>query len=202
LDGIEATRRIRALGPPLGGIAIVGLTANVMDAERNRCLAAGMSRVLTKPVAWVELFETLATLAPDGPAGTNGLDRAGPAMLGALPALDVKALAALGKGLDLDMLRGFLGRALETAEQARAELEALDDPAEAASVAHRLRGTAASFGLAQVAAIAGRIEKEAMQTGDLAVLITQLGNAIGSARVAIEGSASAASRPAPLWVQA
>ncbi len=202
MDGIEATRRIRALGPPLGGIAIVGLTANVMDAERSRCLAAGMNRVLTKPVAWVELFETLATLAPDGPAGTNGLDRAGPAMLGALPALDVKALAALGKGLDLDMLSGFLARALATAEQARAELEALDDPAEAASVAHRLRGTAASFGLAQVAAIAGRIEQEAMQTGDLAVLITQLGDAIGSARVAIEGSASVTPRPARLWVQA
>jgi CheY-like chemotaxis protein len=63
MDGIEATRRIRALPPSRGSVPIVGLTANVMEAERQRCLSAGMNKVLTKPVAWDELFQTLAAVS-------------------------------------------------------------------------------------------------------------------------------------------
>ncbi|WP_191058871.1 ATP-binding protein, partial [Geminicoccus harenae] len=60
MDGIEATQRIRQLPPPNGSVAIVALTANVMDTERRRCLNAGMNDVLTKPIAWGELYRTLA----------------------------------------------------------------------------------------------------------------------------------------------
>ena len=59
MDGVEATRRVRALPPPACRVPIVGLTANVLEEERRRYLAAGMDRCLTKPVAWPELFARL-----------------------------------------------------------------------------------------------------------------------------------------------
>ncbi len=173
-----------------------------MEAERDRCLAAGMSRVLTKPVAWVELFEALASFAADDPARAEGPGRPKSDSVGALPPLDEKALAALAKGLDPDMLQGFLTRALTAAEQAAAELAGLEDRAEMARVAHRLRGTAASFGLVQVAAIAGSIEEEALQAADPVAAMARLGEALRSARVAIEAAVPATPEPTPLSASA
>src|SRR5262249_42786596 len=63
LDGVEATRRIRRLPPPASQVPIFGLTANVMEDERNDYLTAGISRILTKPVVWQELFAVLADIA-------------------------------------------------------------------------------------------------------------------------------------------
>jgi len=51
MDGVEATRRIRALGTPEGGrIPIIALTANVLDEEVNDYFAAGMNDHIGKPV--------------------------------------------------------------------------------------------------------------------------------------------------------
>jgi CheY-like chemotaxis protein len=63
MDGTEATRRIRRLPSPAGAVPILGLTANAMEAERRRCVEAGMDVILTKPVAWPELFALLAEVA-------------------------------------------------------------------------------------------------------------------------------------------
>ena len=49
LDGIEATRQIRA-SEGLNRVPIVALTAAVMPGDRERCLDAGMTDFLGKPV--------------------------------------------------------------------------------------------------------------------------------------------------------
>lgn len=50
MDGIEATRRIRALPGSTGKTPIVALTANVMAGEQERYLGVGMDAVLMKPM--------------------------------------------------------------------------------------------------------------------------------------------------------
>jgi signal transduction histidine kinase/ActR/RegA family two-component response regulator len=60
MDGIEATRRIRDAGHRL---PIVAMTANAMDADRDRCIAAGMNGFLAKPVRAPALADAIRAVS-------------------------------------------------------------------------------------------------------------------------------------------
>ena len=60
VDGYEATRRIRALGTPeAASVPIIAMTANVFREDVERCLAAGMTDHLGKPVSLEEMIKKL-----------------------------------------------------------------------------------------------------------------------------------------------
>ena len=60
VDGCEATRRIRRDEPRHGRrTTIVALTADALDSDRERCLAAGMDAFMTKPVSSSQLSTTI-----------------------------------------------------------------------------------------------------------------------------------------------
>ena len=68
MDGIEATKAIRALSDPrLANIPIVAMTANAFEEDRQRVLSAGMNGHLGKPINVDKLFSTLQSIL-DGEA--------------------------------------------------------------------------------------------------------------------------------------
>jgi signal transduction histidine kinase/CheY-like chemotaxis protein len=58
MDGLEATRRLRA-NPVFALTPILALTALVMPGDEKRCLDAGASAYLSKPVSMAELVATI-----------------------------------------------------------------------------------------------------------------------------------------------
>ena len=59
MDGLEATRRIRALEGPPARVVIVALSASAMTDQVEACLAAGMDGHLAKPINRAELLAML-----------------------------------------------------------------------------------------------------------------------------------------------
>jgi CheY-like chemotaxis protein len=74
LDGLEATRRLRARWPDRP-LRIVGLTANAMAGDREECLAAGMDDYVSKPIRPDELARAIAAT----PRPATATPTAGPA---------------------------------------------------------------------------------------------------------------------------
>ncbi|WP_256741605.1 response regulator, partial [Cronobacter sakazakii] len=60
MDGYRLTQRIRELGMTL---PVVGVTANALAEEKQRCLESGMDSCLSKPVTLDVLKQTLAVYA-------------------------------------------------------------------------------------------------------------------------------------------
>ncbi|WP_419226916.1 ATP-binding protein [Alteromonas sp. OM2203] len=57
MDGLEATRHIRALGEQAEHIPIIALTANVLTDDKEKCLKSGMNDFISKPVGVSRLKE-------------------------------------------------------------------------------------------------------------------------------------------------
>ena len=68
MDGIEATKTIRALDDPqLARLPIVAMTANAFEEDRQRVLSAGMNGHLGKPIDVAKMFATLQSILSGGP---------------------------------------------------------------------------------------------------------------------------------------
>ena len=78
MDGLEATRRIRASGL---NTQIIAMTAHALKEIREECLQAGMNEYISKPIRIEELQNTLERCSQGG-GGQHPLNcRAMPAMI-------------------------------------------------------------------------------------------------------------------------
>ncbi len=101
MDGLEATRRIRALEGSESEIPIIAMTANAMQGDRETCLQAGMNDYLSKPLNRHSLADKVAFwsgAADEAEAGFAGEDQGPPA--GQASALNEDEMNALGNLLD------------------------------------------------------------------------------------------------------
>nr|WP_244208632.1 ATP-binding protein [Halomonas andesensis] len=60
IDGIAVTKKLRAQGGWLANVPIVAMTAGGVEDVRQRCLAAGMSDYITKPLSLLALSNVLS----------------------------------------------------------------------------------------------------------------------------------------------
>lgn len=165
VDGLEATRRIRAKEKRIGGhVPIIALTAHAFEEERAQCLDAGMDGFASKPFKSDTLFAEIARvtgrkeslLHPEAltphPAG---------------PIYDKKEGLALLQG-DEELLMDLIGLFLsETPVQIEVLLQAFRE-ADADTIrkqAHTLKGSLSTLGANTLMALAQALE-EAAQIGD------------------------------------
>jgi CheY-like chemotaxis protein/HPt (histidine-containing phosphotransfer) domain-containing protein len=193
LDGLEATRRIRATMSPAQRPYIIAMTANAMAGDRETCLEAGMDDYISKPVQMQLLADALARAQQflarrEASADTREqLEAAAAVRDGAaapaperhgLPTLDMAQIDEL-IGLDDsgEVLADFIGMYTTQAPKRIDEIaQALagGDFTRLTQVAHSLKGASGNLGAVAVADVARRIEL-AGQTGKAEGLDAMIG---------------------------
>jgi CheY-like chemotaxis protein/HPt (histidine-containing phosphotransfer) domain-containing protein len=168
MDGLETSRAICARWAASERPRIIAMTAEAMQGDRDKCLAAGMDDYLVKPVTLDRLAAALAKCRPLAATAATAPED-GPA-----PAVDGQSTAA-GSALDrdvLDQLREDLGgtAALRDVirsflDQTPSVLSALRDAAARADVAsirraaHKIKGTSSLLGARALSEQCAEIER-------------------------------------------
>ncbi len=185
MDGLEATRRIRALAGPRGRVPVMALTAQAFTEQVSECRKAGMDGHLAKPFTPDALRDAVAQAAAgprQGGAGTpqgakdqpaaaappSNAAPATPAPGSELPVLDPVAFGRTAGFLSPAALASYLQT---IAERGEALLRVLHAPgalastgADLAAAAHTLAGSAGMFGFERLATAARGFE-HAVQAG-------------------------------------
>jgi two-component system sensor histidine kinase/response regulator len=164
MDGLEATRRIRAL-PDAGALPIIAMTAAARGEDRAASRLAGMNAHLAKPIDNELLARTLLEWIParaDAGAPRDGARRAQAPPAGETGSVTGLDLAVALARLDgrRDLLDKLLRQFAQTHELTPAQLrDALSrgDRAAVQRLAHRLKGEAGNLGLDRVARAAADV---------------------------------------------
>ncbi len=160
MDGLEATRRIRAEEAERGAgrIPIVAVTASVMPGDRERCLRAGMDGFVGKPftpeVLLREIDRVLGRVVPAGGDSDRSANMA-------TPVFD-RDDALLRIGGDEELLGTLIDMFVDDTPRYLAELDAALDTADwprLARGAHDLKGVLATFSARRAEALARELEQ-------------------------------------------
>jgi two-component system, sensor histidine kinase len=159
MDGLTATRQIRALGGDFAHLPIIGLTAHAMPSDERACLDAGMDRYLTKPIDRSAFLKAVAEYLggaappperPEAPLATAMIDRA--------------QVDEIWGELDSESYREVVGVFLDELEQRLGALDqavAQGDRRAISRHAHALKGAAANIGGRPLSAAAADLENSA-----------------------------------------
>ena len=190
MDGLEATRAIRARGGALASVPIIALTANAFPDDIRACRDAGMTDFVAKPIRKTLLVKALtkvvAALVPDaardsgeesGPAATPKSAPVQPAREGAL--IDPEVTAELHDELGAEGMAHLMGVFRQETERRIARLRELSCDHEREEIemqAHTLKSAAALVGFARLSQLSTRLEREAqaIAPADCAALVDEM----------------------------
>jgi len=173
MDGYQATQKIRLL-EKLKMIPVIAMTADVLPADRERALAAGMNDFIGKPFALSELFGTLRKWLPNidpnlkttsvAIAEKKDIESGLPEFLGELHVTE-----SIVRFNDVKIYLTIAQRVIETEGQTAQNIEqafASRDYQEANRLAHSLKGIASYIGAPNLTNAAGELE-DALKALDL-----------------------------------
>lgn len=189
LDGVEATRRIRALPDPArASVPVLALTANVFGDDVRRYEEAGMSGVVAKPIRMPQFRAVLNAMLrkrPQTPEGANDtwaddvwINDVWDAAKSVLDEGFIRerraALGAESFAVILDLGRRSAGFAVEEVDRCARETSPNGD--DLGKAAHKLAGAASNFGFAALFALGRRVEAlcERGQVEEAATLAAQV----------------------------
>jgi CheY-like chemotaxis protein/HPt (histidine-containing phosphotransfer) domain-containing protein len=186
LDGVDATRQIRAFAAPKNAIPIFAMTAHAMRGACEEYLAAGMNDYITKPFQPALLLGKLERLAEGLPAEPPS-KRPGQV----LPVLDTSNLEELGAVLPPENLAEFITLFLSEAESQMREIGACEKAGDLAGVArqaHMLVSCAGNLGAMRTSALAREVEHfcKAGNPDGLAPMLDELRRACTQACIALK----------------
>jgi CheY-like chemotaxis protein/HPt (histidine-containing phosphotransfer) domain-containing protein len=168
MDGLEASREICARWPVGRRPRIIAMTAEAMEGDRQKCLAAGMEDYLVKPVTLDQLAAALARNRPTGyavaaqphsaersPVPVHGVDADG--------AVDPPVLDQLREDLGgpepvQEVIATFLDKTPEVLAELR-DAAARADAGGIRQAAHKLKGTSATLGARRLSEQCAEIER-------------------------------------------
>jgi signal transduction histidine kinase/ActR/RegA family two-component response regulator/HPt (histidine-containing phosphotransfer) domain-containing protein len=164
MDGLEATRRIRALEGPRGRVPILALTAQAFTDQIAQCRAAGMDGHLVKPFdADALLASVVRAAAPRDAVGTQAAALPPAPVIGAdLPVFDDALFERTAAFLEPGKIAAYMQSIAAASEALALAISAPDAlPREAralADQAHALSSSAGMLGFTRVATLGRRFE--------------------------------------------
>ncbi|HIJ63000.1 MAG TPA: response regulator [Rhodospirillaceae bacterium] len=180
MDGIQATKAIRALKGAKAATPIIAMTANAMAGDREAFLAAGMDDYIAKPINRRALQSLLDRWIDRCTSGPMAVEDDMP------PLVDTAAQAELAEDLGTETLTDLLDRFWAGIPAAVVELQAAIDGGQAETVsklAHRLKGQAANLGFQRIAAVASTLEQAGkLGAGDLSTPLQSIRTVVDATR--------------------
>ena len=166
MDGYAATREIRRREGPDRHTVIIAMTANSMEGDRDKCLAAGMDDYLTKPVKMEDLRQALSrwqparTVPPAAPVENEPPARSVPDAV--LDPSVIASLKALQDQSAPDLMQNLIGLFLnDTPARLQAVRSAVEQQqaVSLARLAHALKGASANLGVRNMARTCAELEE-------------------------------------------
>jgi two-component system, sensor histidine kinase and response regulator len=160
MDGIEATMEIRRLeASGSERMPILALTAHAMKRDEERCLAAGMDGVLTKPIDFAKLKATLGRYRPRQLVQQTPGAKPAETARTARPAGAASALGQLGEDSAFlrELAMTFLDYYPKDVEHLKISIEQ-GDLESVRRIAHSLKGAASNFDATEVVEAALELE--------------------------------------------
>lgn len=193
IDGLEASRRIRALPDAvLRAVPIIAITGNTSPRDVEECRAAGMNDFLGKPIDPDALETILERLHRPATAATVSLDDYLPEQSGDIQLLDETVLRRLTKAFDGAALSGLIDDMLrESLPLIRGMVFSVqeNDLAQLRVQAHTLKGMAMTLGVTGVGELAADIESS-VQRGEarevLSAMAARLEQVFDQSEIAIQ----------------